>query len=885
MSDERAYDPATLLEMAMVDALTGLPNRRALEEAARHAIREAREDGSPLCIALADVDLFKTVNDRFGHAAGDECLRRVARAFRDSSAPGDLVGRHGGEEFLAILRGCTLSEAIGRAERLRKAVAELELPFDVGGGLPLSVSIGVAALAPDAPEPYANALAAADAALYRAKELGRDCVVTSGSLVERRTATGVAASPLPRLRNPIFGRDALIDELRTLIEREQLVTLCGPGGCGKTTLAIAAAEGLVARYPQGVAFLDFTGLERGELVAVRVAERFGIRAPDEAHAVSALRTFLRNQRILLLFDCCERVIDGVARLLEGVLPARRDVRVIATSRQPLHVSAEHVVAVPPLDDASAADVFEARARLTAERFDAGDRAEILEICRRLDNLPLAIELAAAHGAKTSIRELSAAIVRAPTIHALYDLSYARLPEPERRFFRSLSAFAGGWTLSAAAEVAEEEPDAALDVLTSLADKSLVVVVHSREAGHRFALLDSAREYAGMCARESGETNEFERRHARYFARRAARAYAQWASTPTESWLAPLRRDLENFRRALTFAVAEPVEGAIDPRLSLAPLWHDLGLLHEGVENVDGLLASDTLAPRLRAEAYLWRARFASMLSQHAELLASAQRAAELARAIGHEHCLVVALASAAIAHCFLQDDFALARRQLEEALQTARTIAFPFGIAFAELGFGFAALMQGELEAALRHHEAALADFRAIGKLDGIVRSLLAVGATHVIARRPREGLVAYEEALAIVERLNNVPMLAAILANVADCRIALGDYDAAYPYAMSALRLNETIGNRVQTAHTFGVLAELGIRSGRNVAIAVRLLAFERAEYAGAKMPHHPKAELQHAELLAAARERIGETACNDACASGSALTRDAALELADDL
>ncbi len=849
---------------------------------------------------MVDIDFFKSFNDRFGHAAGDACLRRVAEALQGAAVPGDVVARYGGEEFAVFFRACELRTAVARAERMRAAIGALAFSPGNGVPVPVTVSIGVAAVvAPAEHGALGVALEAADAALYAAKQYGRDRVVAADEVAERRKpATGVPQRTLPPLRTVLFGRAQLLDELTALIEIQPVLTLTGSGGSGKSTLALALAHAVAARFAHGVTVVELAPIVAAELVAMRVAEQFGIRARDDAAALAALGTFLRRQNMLLVFDGAEHV-SGAVRAIADACAAAPRVRLLVTSRSALGTGVERIVLVPPLDERAALATFKARAPDAARAEIDAYPALAQAVCRHLDGLPLALELAAANLGAMTLAELhetvSASIAprrdKAAREHAahedllrkLYDVSYATLEEREQRVFRLLSVFAGGWTLAAAAGVAALEPDETTDVLATLVERSLVLRAHSREAGHRFALLDSAREYARIRASEAGETAALERAHGAYFASRAARAAQAYDATPTASWLPPLERELANFRAALArLSATDDAGDGARFRLSLLPLFSDLGLPHEGYALAQAVARSD--APDLaRARASVWQAHFANVSWRHADALEAAGRARDLAQRGGEPRLIGGALAQSAAARIAMGDDFAGADRALREALLLHEAAGVKDGAAHVHVLLGVKDVIErGDAACALEHYHTALALYREIGRLDGIALALTNIALAYGMAGLTVRSISAGADAVAALERVRNTASLAVALNNLASFLAVARAYEASAAYALRALPLNLTVQNRLQAVRSISVIAEIAMCRKRHPRGAVRLYGFEEAEYARLRTPFQPHQARYRREMLALATEQIGEADVARQLTDGARLALDDAVALA---
>ena len=431
------------------------------------------------------------------------------------------------------------------------------------------------------------------------------------------------ANNLPVRLTRTIGRDHIVTSLATQLTQRRFVTIVGPGGIGKTTVAIAVAEMAQPSYPDGIWFVGLASLADPELVPSTINAVLGISLSG-ASPLSALAAWLRDKHALIVFDSCEHVIGVAAALAEAVLRAAPHVHVLATSREPLRAEGEwlHRLASleipPPSVDITAAEVrrypavqlFEERAEASADGFTISDNEvpAVLEICRRLDGVPLALELAAARIDVFGVRELAAhlddrfrvltsgrrtALPRHQTLAATLDWSYQLLSEEERRVLRLLAVFTGDFSLDAAAAVVGDLPPLpVVDHVANLVAKSLVVF-DLRADTAQYHLLDTTRLYAFQKLRSTGELPEAARRHAKFYLFTFANADAESESRAQSEWLAIYGGHLDNVRTGLDWAFSPGGDQQIGVALTVAsmPLWVQLSLFGECRERVERALAS------------------------------------------------------------------------------------------------------------------------------------------------------------------------------------------------------------------------------------------------------------------------------------------------------
>ena len=440
---------------------------------------------------------------------------------------------------------------------------------------------------------------------------------------------------LPFAATRMIGRDDIVTTLFTLLSRRRLVTIVGPGGIGKTTVGFTVAERMIGNYEHGVWLVDLAPLRDPDLVPGAVAAVLGleVRAEDPLPGLVAA---LRDSRMLLLIDNCEHVIDAAAGLAGAILSGTSGINILATSREPLQVPSERVHRLGPLNGPepspgltateaaafAAVQVFNERATAIVEDFALTDAnaALVVAICQRLDGLPLAIEFAAPRvealgieGLATrlddGLRRLSgarrrAAMPRHRTMQAVIGWSYGLLNEDEQRFFRALAIFAGGFTVEAAAAIAQDAATPggeALDHLADLVAKSLVVADASG-ARPRFRLLNTTRAFALEKLDESGEREAVAHRHAEYYRDLFERAEREVPARPTGEWLADCAVEIDNLRAALDWAFSPGGVEAIAVALTVAaiPFWMQMPLFDECRGRVEQVFAA--LAGRRQIDA-------------------------------------------------------------------------------------------------------------------------------------------------------------------------------------------------------------------------------------------------------------------------------------------
>lgn len=448
-------------------------------------------------------------------------------------------------------------------------------------------------------------------------------------------------SNLPAAISDLVGRKADLAELRDVLTAYRVTTLVGPGGIGKTALALEVARGAIADGHEQVCLVELASLSDPNLVPTAAASALGLTLGGEAISPQSVARAVGTTRLFLVLDNCEHVIDAAARLAEAMARLCSRVTILATSREALRIDGEYAYRVAPLDiprsaQAGQAEVLDHSAvqlfikRTTALQSDFAPSQDelsvIASICRNLDGIPLAIEFAAARAAALGVSQVAArlddrfglltggrrtALPRQQTLRATLDWSYQLLPEAEKRLLRRLAVFPAGFTMEGAIAVATDAESAATAVLegvTNLVAKSLVVLDGPSSRG-RWRLLETIRAYALEKLVAQAESRDAARRHGEFARAQLERAEAEWEILPAVRWLADHRYLIDSARAALGWAFASDGDAATGVALTVAcvPLWFQLSLMAECAERVKQALAAPDSCRDRKSEMRLYAA--------------------------------------------------------------------------------------------------------------------------------------------------------------------------------------------------------------------------------------------------------------------------------------
>jgi predicted ATPase/class 3 adenylate cyclase len=681
----------------------------------------------------------------------------------------------------------------------------------------------------------------------------------------------LAATPnnLPQEMTSFVGRERELEEARRLLASSRLLTLHGAGGIGKTRLSLKLASQVLDEHPDGVWFVELAPIADARLVPQAVASVMGVKEEAGHPVMDALVKHVAELRVLLLLDNCEHLVGACAVLADGLRRASPGVRIVATSREPLHVAGEAVYPVPalavpnvgePVDALTqyeAIRLFTERASQASFRLTAANSPAVIDICRRLDGIPLAIELAAARTRALSVENIASrldhrfrllttgnrtALPRQQTLRALIDWSYDLLGAEERALFRRLAVFAGGLSLEAAEAVCAGGDVAGgqiIDLLSALVEKSMLA---TEAGGERYRLLETMREYAQEQLDESGETEAVRDLHLAFYLALAEEARAGLVGPEQGQWLARLDAERENLLAAHRWCDSA-TQGA-DAGLRLVHAIKQYWLNH-------GLLG---LGYRVTCEA----------------LERSGAQARNLARCRGLFDAGQIS---------YFMGRYPDAQQRLKESLSIARDIGDRAMAARVLQPLGGAYLGQGDVATARTYLTEAVALARELGDRRQIAGGLNALAQLHRLASDLDAAEPLYEKVVELARELGDRESVAIGLLNLAMVCVGRGASSRARQLLAESLAIAREIGSKALGQSVLEVSAGLGAACS-DWTSAARLFGAAEAQMQQSGLHRDPADEAFLAPLVERARREIGQPAFDRDAAQGAALSYEAAVD-----
>jgi non-specific serine/threonine protein kinase len=737
---------------------------------------------------------------------------------------------------------------------------------------------------------------------------------------------GARLDNLPTPLSLFIGREREIAEVKQRLSSHRLVTLTGPGGCGKTRLALRVAGEVLSEFEDGVWLTEFAPLANVTLVPQTVASQVGVREQSGRALLDTLAEHLRPRLSLLVLDNCEHLVAACAQLAEALLRQCPGLRILATSREPLGVSGEAVWIVPPLslpdpqpwhdpvsgqvallvyEGSEAVQLFVARASAVSPDFSlsAANGAWVAEICRRLDGMPLAIELAAARVRALSVQQIAerlddrfhlliaggrTAPPRHQTLEATLDWSYTLLSETERKVLQRLSVFAGGWTLEAAEAVCasgEVEASEVLEALSHLVDKSLVVV-DKPEGEARYRLLETIRQYIRQKIVDAGDGDAARDRHLNYFVHWTEKAPPHLTGAEELTWLNRFEVEHDNLRAALewSLAAADRAEAGLRLAGACGRFWRLHGYFSEGRARLSAALSHGKadLPTAARVHALYRAGVLAYLQSDYPASRSLHEESLALSRKLGEAGATGVAEALEMLGEVATEEgDYPIAIKRFEEALTIFNELKDLRGVSDVLMQLGWAAMRTGDYAQAAARLEEFLAHAREVGDPTMRAYALSGLGELAVRQRQYERATQLLNESLALNREIGSKWDIGTVLGSLGWVALRQRDFKQMRALLKESLAVRMEIGDRGGIAWCLEKLAEAANLQGQ-LQQAVRVFGMAAALRAPVKSVIDPADQPEYERNLATLRAALGEEAFGAAWIEGSAMRLEEAVDYA---
>ena len=742
--------------------------------------------------------------------------------------------------------------------------------------------------------------------------------------------SGPSRTSLARSRNlPIpltsfIGREREIEQVKRLLSTTRLVTLIGSGGVGKTRLAIQLARELLSEYKDGVGWVDLVALTDPALVPQAVAQALRLREVLNEPLIETLANALRARQVMVLLDNCEHLVDACAQMAESLLGQCASLTILATSREALGLSgettwpvpslslpeSEHEPSIDKLAQYESIRLFVERARAVNPDFALTDQnaLPIIQICRRLDGVPLALELAAVRVKTLSVQQIAArlddrfnllthgsrtALPRHQTLRALIDWSYDLLSLPERVLWRRLSVFIGGWTLEAAESVCAGdglERGQVLELLSRLVDKSLVMVTE-QDGAARYRMLETIRQYGQDKLLTLGELHRLRELHLDYFLKFAEDAEPKINRLHDRGWLARVEAEHDNFRSALEWGSRNNPSAALKIVTGLTVFWITRGHAAEGRRWAsEALIASDQFPVideegnrqiAVRANALQALARIIYSQGDNAHAIVYSEQAAAVARQLGDKALLAAALGQELLGRTFLADMTGtgeLATECLAIARQSGDKSAI--GLAQAMLG-QVLALRSHDFEVGRKDAEQGISFLKEGGNPWLAAMTILSLGMAAKFLGNYGEARLRFLDSLPMFREMGDKHRINIIYSELAHIKRYEGQYANAELLYRETILQWQTLGHRGAVANQLECFAYIA-KAREQVERAVRLLGTAQVLREKIDMPMSSAEQVEYDREVADLRAHTDEKFFAAAWGEGRAMSMEQAIAYA---
>jgi predicted ATPase/DNA-binding CsgD family transcriptional regulator len=742
----------------------------------------------------------------------------------------------------------------------------------------------------------------------------------------------MTSTNLPVQLTSFIGRQRELAAIEQSLSAARLVTLTGVGGCGKTRLAVQLAGKISDHFPDGVYFVDLAPLRESDLVPQIVLEALGLHIASDQPLLEALLNFVRPKGALIVLDNCEHLIAACAQLAQQMLSYAPELHILATSREALAVAGERIYPLSGLAwpaftqgavrkgqsrldfqelmgfDAIRLFVERASAILHDFTLTSDNVPAVVEICQRLDGLPLAIELASARLNVMTVREIADRLddrfalltsrqrtgleARHHTLRAAIDWSYALLTAEERTLLRRLAVFAAGCSLDTARAVCSGEEigeGRILDLLSSLVDKSLVLAETTGKSQARYRLLETIREYALEKLDEADEAARLRDRHLDLFLVRAEEAAPKLNDAYQQLWLNWLESEHDNLRAALAWALESgQIEAGLRIAIAISRFWEIRGHVQEGMAWFERLLAQadERISLVVHAHALTYTSFMAMFLGDASAATVYGREAVALAEAAGDEGNPVLILAlssldSGARAAGDYQTAFAIGERTIQ-LLRESSGPSFYLGMAL--LAHGDVAMELGHYENARAALEESLALAREAGDAFRIAHAFNSLGDLARYQGNYAEAISAYENSVDLLRKLDAQHDLASVLRNLGRTSLQVGDIERAHAMFSESLAIHQAEQHRVGMAECLIGFASIAVLIGKPV-VGVRLLAAATASGRQRTPYAWPTKRMDYEKYLELARSSLTVAEFQAAQSEGSRMSLEQAIDYAQNL